>query len=99
MSLQSLRVKLWFSGILILCPLVSLSQSEVKKPKAAAAPSSSNIMDFEADVIEGERTAPSILIQMDLQSPNLDTLVFQRKNFNDFHLIDMKRKPKFRGSK
>lgn len=63
-----------------------------------AKPPANNVLDFEADVIEGERTAPSILIQMDLQSPNLDTLVFQRKNFNDFHLIDVKRKPKFRGN-
>ena len=57
----------------------------------------SNILDFDADVIEGERSGPSIMVQMDLQAPNLDTLVFQRKNFNDFHVIDMKRKPKYRG--
>lgn len=57
-----------------------------------------NVLDFEADVIEGERSSPSILIQMDLQSPNIDTLVFQRKNFNDFHQIDMKRRSKYRGS-
>lgn len=60
---------------------------------------SSNILDFDADVIEGERSGPSIMVQMDLQAPNLDTLVFQRKNFNDFHAIDMKRKPKYRDSK
>lgn len=58
---------------------------------------SSNILDFDADVIEGERNAPSILVQMDLQAPNLDTLIFLRKNFNDFHSVDMKRKPKYRG--
>lgn len=86
-------------GLLILMlPTISFSQTTSKKP-TKSTPSSSNVLDFEADVIEGERMAPSILIQMDLQSPNLDTLVFQRKNFNDFHLIDMRRRPKFRGSK
>ncbi len=78
--------------ITLLFSVWGFSQTDNKKGK------STNVLDFEADVIEGERTAPSILIQMDLQSPNLDTLVFQRKNFNDFHSIDMKRRPKFRGN-
>jgi hypothetical protein len=65
--------------------------------QTSGSPKQSNVLDFEADVIEGERSGPSILIQMDLQAPTLDTLVFQRKNFNDFHAIDMKRKPKYRG--
>ena len=61
------------------------------------APKSPNILDFDADVIEGERSGPSLIVQMDLQAPSLDTLVFQRKNFNDFQVIDKRRKPKFRG--
>lgn len=65
--------------------------------KTKEAPKSkSNVLDFEADVIEGERVAPNLFVQMDLGSPNMDTLMFQRKNFNDFHAIDMKRKPKYR---
>jgi hypothetical protein len=73
------------------------STKRSKAPLPSSAPKTSNILDFDADVIEGERSGPSILVQMDLQAPNLDTLVFQRKNFNDFHLIDMRRKPKYRG--
>jgi hypothetical protein len=94
----NLRAQLLIGLTILLLPTLSLSQSDAKKSTKPAS-TSSNVLDFEADVIEGERTAPSILIQMDLQSPNLDTLVFQRKNFNDFHLIDMRRKPKFRGIK
>lgn len=66
-------------------------------PKTSGTAKQPNILDFDADVIEGERTGPSLLVQMDLQAPNLDMLVFERKNFNDFHGIDMKRKPKYRG--
>lgn len=73
------------------------SNRNSSSPGAKSSTKTSSILDFDADVIEGERTGPSILIQMDLQAPNLDTLVFQRKNFNDFHQLDMKRKPKFRG--
>jgi len=99
---------------LIFCSLALLTQSkamaqksskDTKDAKASISAKDSkaptktpNVLDFEADVIEGERSSPSILIQMDLQSPNIDTLVFQRKNFNDFHQIDMKRRSKYRGS-
>jgi hypothetical protein len=64
-------------------------------PKEPVKPKS-NVLDFEADVIEGERVAPNLFVQMDLGAPKMDTLMFQRKNFNDFHSIDMKRKPKYR---
>lgn len=68
------------------------NQSSLKR--GGATP---NVLDFDADIIEGERSGPSLLVQLDLQAPGLDTLIFQRKNFNDFHVIDMKRKPKYRG--
>lgn len=76
---------------MILFACEAYSQKNQKPPKTQT------ILDFDADVIEGERNAPSILVQMDLQAPNLDTLIFLRKNFNDFHSTDMKRKPKYRG--
>ncbi len=57
-----------------------------------------NVLDFEDDVIEGERAAPSLFVQMDIQAPKMDSLMFQRKNFNDFHNIDKFRKPKYRNS-
>jgi hypothetical protein len=72
------------------------SNSNGEKKQKEAPKLKSNILDFEADVIEGERVAPNLFVQMDLGAPNMDTLMFQRKNFNDFHAIDMKRKPKYR---
>ncbi len=84
---------------LVAASVTSTTSSANSKAETTSSTNSkqSNILDFDADVIEGERTGPSILVQMDLQTPNLDTLVYQRKNFNDFHVIDMRRKPKFRG--
>lgn len=74
--------------------------NETKKSAASkvAEPgkTNTNVLDFDADIIEGERVAPSLFVQMDLGAPKLDTLMFQRKSFNDFHAIDMKRKPKYR---
>jgi hypothetical protein len=72
----------------------SKAKSQTKSTEVTKA--KSNVLDFEADVIEGERVAPSLFVQMDLGAPKLDTLMFQRKNFNDFHSIDMRRKPKYR---
>ena len=74
-------------------------QSPQRETSSAGANSDSRILNFDADVIEGERASPSIMVQMELEAPTLDTLVFKRNNFNDFHAIDRKRKPKYRGQK
>ena len=52
-----------------------------------------NVLNFEADVIEGERKNPNVFIQLDIGTPNLDTVLFQRSNFNDFHAQDKNRRP------
>ena len=52
-----------------------------------------NVLNFEADVIEGERKNPNVFIQLDIGTPNLDTVLFQRNNFNDFHAQDKNRRP------
>lgn len=101
MSLLVRGMVVTFSFTFVLSGALPLWAQETKEPVKKAqtpAPSrQSNVLDFDADVIEGERSGPNLLVQLDLQAPGLDTLVFQRKNFNDFHVIDMKRKPKFRG--
>lgn len=96
---------LFISGIIFgLSNLAVLSWGQEKKkemkPSRGQEKSSNQdpaVLNFDADVIEGEKGGPSIMVQMDLQAPTMDTLVFKRKNFNDFHAIDRKRKPKYRG--
>lgn len=69
-------------------------QSLAQSPKSGK--SNPELLDFDADVIEGEREAPALFVQMDIQTPKMDTLVFQRNNFNDFHLVEKNRKPWYR---
>ena len=54
------------------------------------------VLDFDADVIEGERKSPNLFLQMQVETPNLDSLLFQRSNFNDFHDLEKQRRPVYR---
>lgn len=66
---------------------------------AQTPPKKSNILNFEDDVIQGERKNLDLFVQLDLGTPNLDSVIFQRDNFNDFHQIDHQRRPKFKRPK
>ena len=65
--------------------------------KAATGPT--KVLDFEAEVIEGERKTPNLFLQLEAETPNLDTVLFQRENFNDFHLLEKARKPRYRSTR
>ncbi len=62
-------------------------------PKSQANP---KVLDFEADVIEGERKLPSLFLQMEIETPNLDAVIYRRKNFNEFHVLEVDRKPLYK---
>jgi hypothetical protein len=55
-----------------------------------------NVLDFDGDVIEGERQAPNLFLQLQVDTPNLDVLLYQRKDFNDFHALEKDRRPLYR---
>ena len=54
------------------------------------------VLDFEAEVIEGERKTPNLFLQLEMETPNLDTVMYQRKNFNDFFQVELERKPSYK---
>lgn len=54
------------------------------------------VLDFEAEIIEGERKMPSIFFQMEIDTPSLDAVMFRRKTFNDFHQMDLERRPAYK---
>ena len=59
-----------------------------------AADKKSDVLDFDADVIEGQKKAPEIFLQTDVQKPALDTVLYQRRDFNDFHASDSRVRPR-----
>jgi hypothetical protein len=62
-------------------------------PKKAGQP---NLLDFDGDVIEGERQSPNLFLQLQVENPDLDVLLYQRKDFNDYHALEKDRRPVFR---
>ena len=85
--------------------LIAVAQAEVDEldktisetPEAKTpTKSSGNVLDFEAEVIEGQRKAPQLFLQMQIETVNLDSVVYLRKNFNDFHSLEKDRKPVYR---
>lgn len=57
---------------------------------------SGKVLDFETEVIEGQRKAPQLFLQMDVGTPDLDAVMYLRGNFNDFHAVEKNRKPLYR---
>ena len=51
------------------------------------------VLDFEGDVIEGQRKRPDLFLQSEVQNLTLDAILYLRKDFNDFHQVDRNRRP------
>lgn len=51
------------------------------------------LLDFEAELIEGERRSPEMFLQLDSDQMKLETILYDRKDFNDFHRPDRVRRP------
>lgn len=53
------------------------SQAEEKKKE--------NVLDFEADVIEGDRKRPDLFLEVKGEDLDIEGLLYMRNNFNDFY--------------
>ena len=51
------------------------------------------LLEFEAELIEGERRSPEMFLQLDSDQMKLETILYDRKDFNDFHRPDRVRRP------
>ncbi len=73
------------------CLLISLSvlaQNETKNDKMKT-------LDFEGEVIEGEAMRPMLYLQIESPDLDLNNIMYQRRDFNDFHSIDKVRRNRF----
>jgi|GEM_PF-6518014 len=52
------------------------------------------VLNFEGEVIEGQKKTPEIFLQTEVDKPSIETILYQRKDFNEFHLIDSKHRPR-----
>lgn len=46
--------------------------------------SKNSVMDFEAEVIDGEKKVPELFLQLDSDRSDVSTILYDRPNFNDF---------------
>ncbi len=71
-------------------------------PKAKKAKAPDAVLNFEGDMIEGEKRRPDLFLQTNVEDLSLDSILYLRKDFNDFHVVDHKRRPRhfrFKGKK
>jgi len=81
-----IKYNLFLFGTVLLFYFVSWAADGKANPK---------IIDFEADLIEGERSAPNVFIEIEPHRPGLDLILYQRNNFNDFHASERNRRPRY----
>ena len=82
-----------------LAQAVDSEEQELESAEKQLSPKTkikAKVLDFEAEVIEGERKIPNLFLQMEIETPNLDAVMFRRKNFNDFHVVEVDRKPLYK---
>ena len=79
-----------FMMIILLFPLNILAQDgEVQTPKGG------KVLDFNADVIEGEVKRPQLFFELGGDVKDLDSILYIREDFNDFHAVDMKKRLRY----
>lgn len=53
------------------------------------------VLDFEGEVIEGERRRPDLFLQMSIEQVKFDSLIFQRDDFNDYLEVDRQSRSRY----
>ncbi|MCK6598318.1 MAG: hypothetical protein L6Q37_08140 [Bdellovibrionaceae bacterium] len=53
------------------------------------------VLDFEGEVIEGERRRPDLFLQISIDNVKFDSLIYNRDDFNDYLESDRKSRNKF----
>lgn len=74
---------------------VSPAVGEKESKEKTNARSNPKVIDFEAEIIEGERKTPTLFLQIGLEKPTMDAVLYQRKDFNDFHIVTKERRPSY----
>lgn len=79
---------------LLLCGLKAFGDQPSVKPNPNSKVGQNETMDFEGENIIGEKQAPSLLLQTESEKLPLDSVLYLREDFNDFHVTDAKQHPR-----
>lgn len=61
----------------------------------AAESKEDHVLDFEGEVIEGERKKPDLFLQISTKDIDFGSLIYLRKNFNDYLEVDRKSRNRY----
>ena len=61
----------------------------------AKANPNGHVLDFEGEVIEGERKRPDLFLQISTKDLSFDSLLYLRNNYNDYLEVDRKSRNRF----
>jgi len=104
-----MRNHAWIASLLVIFASQSLAAETTPPPAPPAAPHPAarqhsapgarvapSVLNFDADVIEGEKTNPDLFIQLGNQQPSLEAVIYGRKNFNEFQKHEAPWRPVYR---
>ncbi len=103
--------KIFFTLALLLAFKVNAENSEAaaaqSKPslkplataKTAKQKQGENLLDFEAEVIEGEKKRPELFLDIKAGDGNVGSGLYLRPHYDDFFVVDKRRRPRFVKSK
>jgi hypothetical protein len=104
--------KIIFFGLFILGLKLNAQAQETQLTPAASKPAEKagagrlvkqqkgeNLLDFEAEVIEGEKKRPELFIEIKAGDGHVGSGLYMRPHYDDFFVVDKKRRPKFIKSK
>src|SRR4051812_17504597 len=84
-------VTMWVS----MAPGIFNQSLHAEERSPAASPGKDNVLDFEADLIQGERRRPDLFVQLGSEQQSMESVLYARKDFNDFHRVDKLWRPSF----
>lgn len=87
-------MKLMIFLIFLVSAYGSFAQSPTFESTAAGADvKKENTLNFDGDVIEGERKRPDLFLQLRSDELNIDSLIYTRPDFNDFFELEKDARP------
>ncbi len=94
-----MKLSILFSLMTPLLTLSLLAAAQDAKQAVAAklAPpeKKTQVLDFNADVIEGELKKPQLFLELGANVKDFNSLLLNREDFNDFQAVDMKKRLRF----
>jgi len=96
-SNKTVTRKISLLGILIsaTCLASSAGSNSNSGDQSRNASVNAKLLNFQDDFVRGRSLSPDMLLQMAQAPRSLDSVIYFRKDFNDFHQLDLKSRPQF----